>query len=188
MPDRTPGAASAYPEDPPGSGYFASLAPARHMMLTTFQPDGRQESAVVHCVADGDRVYFGAWSRSGTVKNLRCTDEVQVAPCGALGFLLLAPPLDAVARPLSDEEASRVAGKLARRYRVRRRFLVPLLHRARRQQLVHYELLSYEAGAAGHGQQAAGALDRPATGPGGGNEPGVVRVTVVRAPGPFPWP
>lgn len=187
MPDRTPAAESSYQEDSADSGYFASLSPVRHMMLTTFQPDGKQESAVVHGAADGGQVYFRAWSRSGTVKNLRHNEEVQVAPCGALGFLLLAPPVDAVARRLSDEEASRVAGKLARRYRVQQRFLIPLLHRARRQQLVHYELLSYEAAAAAHAQRAPSVPDRSATDP-PGNEPGAVRVTVVRNPGPFPWP
>lgn len=179
MPHRTSGAENSYQEDSADSGYFASLASARHMMLTTFHPDGRQESAVVHGVADGDRVYFGAWSHSGAVKNLAYTGEVQVAPCGALGFVLLAPALDAVARPLPDHEASRVAGRLARRYRVRQRFLIPLPRRVRRRQMVHYELLSREAG--GHGQETPGVPDRLAIGP-RGSEPGAVRVTVVRIP------
>lgn len=169
MSHRTSGAENSYQAEPTDSGYFASLASARHMMLTTFHPDGRQESAVVHGVADGGRVYFGAWSPSGTERNLRQTDEVQVAPCGALGFVLLAPALDAVARPLPDHEASRVAQALARRHRVRQRLLIPLLHRARRQRMVHYELLPYEAGA----------TDRSATDP-RGNAPVTVRVTVVR--------
>lgn len=161
MPDHPSAAQSSHQEGSAGSGYFASLASARHMMLTTFKPDGRQAATVVFGVADGDRAYFRAWSRSGTVKNLRHTDEVQVAPCGALGFVLLAPPLDAVARPLPDEEASRVAGKLARKDRVWQRFLIPLLHRARRQQMVHYELSSYEAAAAtAHGQETSDAPGR----------------------------
>lgn len=171
MPDRTSG---------PQSGYFASFASARHMTLTTFNSDGRQKSAVVHGVADGDRAYFQAWSQSDTVKNLRHTEEVQVAPCGALGFLLLAPPLDAVARPVPDAEVRQVAGKLTRRYRALRRFVTPLLHRARRQQMVYYELSSYEAA-------AAAAYDPSAT-DARGNEPGDARVTVVRNPAPFPWP
>jgi PPOX class probable F420-dependent enzyme len=171
MPDRTSGAESSY---------FASFASARHMMLTTFDPDGKQQSAVVHGVADGDRACFQAWSQSDTAKNLRHTEEVQVAPCGALGFLLLAPPLDAVARPVSGEEARRVAGKLTRRYRPWQRFLIPRLHRARRQQMLYYELSSYEA--------AAPATYDPSAADPRGNEPGVVRVTVVRGPGPLPWP
>jgi PPOX class probable F420-dependent enzyme len=171
MPDRTPGARS---------GYFASFASARHMMLTTFSPDGKQESAVVHGVAGGDRAYFQAGNQSDTAENLRHTEEVQVAPCGALGFLLLAPPLDAVARPVSDEEARRVAGELTRGYLAWPRFPIPRLHRARRRQMSYYERSSYEAA-------ATAVYDPPATDP-RGNEPGGVRVTVVRNPGPLPWP
>lgn len=105
MPDRTSATEGGYQEGSAGDGYFAPLASARRMMLTTFKPDGGQASAAVHGVVDGGRAYFRAWSHSGTVENLRHTDEVQVAPCTALGLLLLAPPLDAVARPLPDEEA-----------------------------------------------------------------------------------
>lgn len=49
--------------------------------------------------------------------------------------------------------------------------------------MVHYELLSCEAGA--HDQETPGVPDRSATDP-HGNEPGAVRVTVVRNPDPFP--
>jgi PPOX class probable F420-dependent enzyme len=185
MPHRTSGAENGYQEDPADSGSFASLASARHMMLTTFDPDGGQETAVVHGVADGGRFYFGAWSHSGTVRNLRHTDAVQAAPCGALGFVLLAPVLDAVARPLPDDEASRVAGRLARSRRGPAAYFVPLLHRARRQQMVYYELLPYETGA--HAQETPGATGRSAADP-RGNPPGAVRVTVVRDASHIPGP
>ena len=80
------------------------------------------------------------------------------------GLCYLAPPLDAVARRLPpDEEASRVAGKLARRNPVRQRFLIPLLHRARRWQMVHYESLTYQAAAAiTYDREASGLPDRSA--------------------------
>jgi hypothetical protein len=100
-------------------------------------------------------------------------------------LLLLAPPLDAVARQLRNEEATRVAGKLVRKYRVRQRFLMPLLHLARQRQMVHYELLTYEAAAATtHDQEEADAPDHPAADP-HGKEPGLIRVTIVRSPGTF---
>jgi PPOX class probable F420-dependent enzyme len=123
------------------------------MLLTTFKPDGIPVSATVHGVVHDGRAYFRAWSRSGTVQNLRHTDEVQVAPY-SLG-LRLAPPLDAIARLLPGEEASRVAGQLARKYPVQQRFLIPLLHRARRSQMVYYELVTYEAAAAMTNDRAA---------------------------------
>jgi PPOX class probable F420-dependent enzyme len=118
-------------------GYFAPLAPARFVRLTTFKGDGMAVSACVHGVVDGDRGYFGAWSRSGTVRRLRHTEEVLVTPCGVLGFYSYGRPLGAVARQLQGKEASHVAAKLDRKYPVRRRFLLRLLRR----QAVYYELL-----------------------------------------------
>ncbi len=62
-----------------------------------------------------------------------------------LGLYSYGPPLDAAARLLTGEEASRVAGKLAGRYPVQHRFLTRLLHRAWRRQRVHYELVPCDA-------------------------------------------
>jgi PPOX class probable F420-dependent enzyme len=124
-----------------GGGYFASLAKGRYLLLTTFKTGGTPVSTPVQGIADGDRAYFRIWSRSGTARRLQHAHGVQVAPCGALGVLSHGPPLDAAARPLAGEEASRVTGPLGRKYPVRRRSLVRLLHRARHRQLAYYELL-----------------------------------------------
>jgi uncharacterized protein len=124
----------------PGT-YFAPLAEGRYLLLVTFKPKGTPVSAPVQGITDGDRAYFRVWSRSGTARRLQHTDGVQVAPCGALGLWSHGPPLDAAARRLADEEASRVAGPLARKYPVRRRSLARLLQWTRRRQLVYYELL-----------------------------------------------
>jgi uncharacterized protein len=121
--------------------YFAPLAKGRYLLLVTFKPKGTPVSAPVQGITDGDRAYFRVWSRSGTARRLQHTDGVQVAPCGALGLWSHGPPLDAAARRLAGEEASRVAGPLARKYPVRRRSLARLLQWARRGQLVYYELL-----------------------------------------------
>ena len=121
--------------------YFAPLAKGRYLLLVTFKPKGTPVSAPVQGITDGDRAYFRAWSRSGTARRLQHTDGVQVAPCGALGLWSHGPPLDAAARRLAGQEASRVAGQLARKYPVRRRSLARLLQRARRRRLAYYELL-----------------------------------------------
>ncbi|MGH3294814.1 MAG: hypothetical protein ACRDP7_23745 [Trebonia sp.] len=155
------------------------------MLLTTFQPDGIPVTTRVHGVVDGNQAYFRAWSQSGTVKNLRRTDEVQVVRCSAMGLLSFGPPLDAVARLLAGEEASGVAETLARKYPVRQRFLIPLFHRTRRGQLVYYELLTYKAAAPDRG--ASGTPDRSVIEL-RGKEPGVYQITVVRSSAPFPWP
>ena len=128
-------------EETGDGSYFAPLAKGRYLLLTTFKQKGTPVSAVVQGIADGDRAYFRVRSRSGTARRLRHTDGVQVAPCRALGLWSYGPPLDAAARPLAGEEASRVAGQLDRTYPVSRRSLARLLQRARRRWLAYYELL-----------------------------------------------
>ena len=119
-----------------GSGYFAPLEGATCMLLTTFERDGTPVSAPVRGVADGDRAYFWAWNRSGSVQRLQHTDAVQVTPCSLRGFFIYGPPVEATARLLPGEDADQAAGK---------RFLIPLLDRTRRRQMVHYELLADDA-------------------------------------------
>jgi PPOX class probable F420-dependent enzyme len=128
-------------EETADGSYFAPLATARYLLITTFKQKGTPVSAHVPGIAHGDRAYFRVWSRSGMVRRLQHTDGVQVAPCGALGLWSYGPPLDASARPLAGEEAGRAAGELARKYPVRRRSLARLLQRARRRRPVYYELL-----------------------------------------------
>jgi PPOX class probable F420-dependent enzyme len=123
-----------------GRGYFAPLATARYLLLTTFSPDGAQVSAPVPGLADGDRAYFRAWSRSGVVRCLRHTQTVQVARCSRLGVVSYGTPLHATARPLSGEEAARAAWALARDHPFQERYVIPLLRRCRWQP-VHYELV-----------------------------------------------
>jgi PPOX class probable F420-dependent enzyme len=126
--------------DTASGSYFASLAKARYLRLTTFKRKGTPVSAPVPGIVDGDRAYFGVSSRSGAVRRLQHTDGVQVAPCGALGLVSYGEPLNAAALRLADSEASHVAGQLARTY-PDRRSLARLLQRARRRRLVYYELL-----------------------------------------------
>jgi len=119
-------------------GYFAPLASARYMRLTTFKRGCPPLSASVAAMVDGDRAYFCTRKRSGTAKRLRHTAAVQVTPSGALGFCTYGPTLDTIARPLTGDEASLAAAKLDRHHTVWRRFLVRLLRR----QALHYELLA----------------------------------------------
>jgi len=138
MPDRARATEVSDQQEAADDDYFAPIALARYMRLTTFKRGGVPVSALVHGAADGDRAYFRARNRSETVKRLRHTDAVQVMPCGALGFWTYGTPHDAIARRLSGEEASRVAAKLDRRHPVQR--LLPI--RRLRRQAVYYELLA----------------------------------------------
>jgi PPOX class probable F420-dependent enzyme len=89
--------------------------------------------------------YFRAWSRSGTARRLRHTRLVQVAPCTVLGLYSYGPTRYATARPLTGQEAARADRKLARKYPIQQRFVIRLLRRTRRWQIVHYELLAHDA-------------------------------------------
>ena len=106
--------------------HFAPLAQARYLLLTTFRQKGAPVSVRVQGIIDGERAYFRTWSRSGTIKRLRHANGVQVTPCDVLGLCSYGPPLDAAARLLAGEEASRIAGQLASKYPVRRPFLARL--------------------------------------------------------------
>lgn len=150
MPDRQ-SAPQSSDQDEAADGYFAPLAPAKYLRLTTFTPDGRPVTTSVHGMAAGDRAYFRARDQSSTAKHLRHTDEVQVTACTALG-MEFGPPLDAVARRLPGDQVDRIAAELAGKYPFRQRFVIPLVHRMRRWQMAYYELVTYEAAAS----QAAG--------------------------------
>ena len=88
--------------DTASGSYFASLAKARYLRLTTFKRKGTPVTSPVPGIVDRDRAYFGVSSRSGAVKRLQRTDGVQVAPCGALGLVSYGEPLNAAARRLAD--------------------------------------------------------------------------------------
>ena len=140
-PGRPPVVDRGYREETADSSYFAPLAKARYLLLTTFKPKGTPMSGAVPGIVEDGRAYFRVRSRSGAARRLQHTDGVQVAPCGVRGLVSYGPPLDAGARRLGDEEASRVAGQLARKYPVRRGFPARLLRRARHRRLAYYELL-----------------------------------------------
>ena len=135
-----PATAEAAPAQEAPDGYFAPLAAARHVLLTTFKWGRTPVSVPARMVAHGDRAYFQTWSRSPTGKRLRHNAWVQVAPCAALGLYRYGPWLDATARLLAGEEASQAASKLARQHPGRHGGLASLAYRLRGARPVHYEL------------------------------------------------
>src|SRR5262249_17988280 len=123
-----------------GEGYFASLAPAKHVLLTTFTREGKPVATSVRVVVDGDLAYFQTRHPTGQSRRLRHGGWVQGAPCSVLGLIRYGLPLDATARLLAGAEVSTAAAKLADRYPVRRRILRRLFHQVSRQETLYYEL------------------------------------------------
>jgi PPOX class probable F420-dependent enzyme len=129
-----------------GDGYFAPLASAGHVLLTTFKPDGGSPmSSGLRVVVDGDRAYFRTRNGSAASKRLRHNGRVQVAPCTVLGLCSFGPPFNATARLLAGEQACATARKLAGKHPARHGLLTPLSRWMRRWRTVHYELLADEA-------------------------------------------
>ena len=95
MPSRPSTSDSSYQREAADGGYFAALAPAKYMLLTTFKREGTPVSTPVQGVIDGKRAYFRVWRQSGTVKRLRHTAGVQVTPCTVLGLCSFGPPINA---------------------------------------------------------------------------------------------
>ena len=132
-------------QDTIGDGYFASLAPAKYMLLTSFRCDGKPVATPLRVVVDGDRAYFEVRHPTCLSRRLRDGGWVQVAPCSVLGLIRYDLPLDATPRLLAGEEASTAAAKLASKYPGRHRYLRRLLHRVPRRETAYYELRAYRA-------------------------------------------
>jgi uncharacterized protein len=131
--------------DATGDSYFASLAPARYMLITTFTRDGKPAATSLRVVVYGDLAYFRTGHPTGTSRRLRDGGWVQVAPCSVLGLIRYDLPLDATARLLAGEEASTAAARLTSKYPGRHRFLRKLLHRVTQRETAYYELRAYRA-------------------------------------------
>src|SRR5262249_42059215 len=121
-------------------GYFAPLASAKYVLLTTFTRDGMPVSTPARVVVDGGRAYFRLWSPSAPSNRFSHTDWVQVAPRTVLGLWRYGSPVKASAGMRAGDEASRAAVKLARKYPIHRGSLNSWFHRVRGRRLVLYEL------------------------------------------------
>ena len=132
-------------QDTIGDGYFASLAPAKYMLLTSFRWDGKPVATPLRVVVYGDRAYFQTGHPTSLSRRLRDGGWVQVAPCSAFGLIRYDLPLDATPRLLAGEEAGTAAAKLAGKYPGWHRFLRRLPHWVPRRETAYYELRAYRA-------------------------------------------
>lgn len=146
MRTRSPGDSAAAGTGPacPATGpadtrYFASLAAAKYMLLTTFKRDGSPVATPVHVAVEDERAYFRTWNPSGKWKRLRHTQRVLVAPSTFRGHTS-SPQFEATARLLAGAEAAAAGRALARKYPILHGLLIPPAHRIRGWQTVHYEL------------------------------------------------
>ncbi len=120
-------------------GPFGHLSDSRTVVVTTNKRDGTSVATPVNVVVLGEHAYFRTWSTSGKAKRLRRDPHLLIAPSTFRGRPV-GSAVAATARLLHADEEPPVRAALARKHRVLHGFAVPLVHRLRHYQTVHYEL------------------------------------------------
>ena len=109
------------------------------ILLTTYKRDGTPVGTAVNIAVEGDHAYFRTWDTAWKLKRIGNDPEVEFVPCTPLGRPK-GPTIRARARVLGGEEAAHAGQLLARKYPVMHGFLVPLVHRLRKNTTLHIEL------------------------------------------------
>ena len=118
---------------------FASARNARTILLTTYKRDGTAVPTPVSIAFGDGRAFFRSYDKAWKTKRLRNNPRVEFAPATLRGKPT-GPPVKARATLLEGGQARVAAKALARQHRVLQGFLVPLAHRIKRYQTMHYEL------------------------------------------------
>jgi PPOX class probable F420-dependent enzyme len=120
-------------------GDFDHLARQKTVVVTTYKRDGTGVPTAVHVVVDGDHAYFRTWTTSGKARRLRRDPRLQIAPSNGRGTPT-GPELSATARLLSPGEEQPIRAAMAKKYPLLQGRVVPLIHRLRHLDTIHYEL------------------------------------------------
>src|SRR3954468_16601827 len=110
----------------------------QYVLLTSYRRDGTPVGTPVHIVVDGDRAFVRTWDTAWKLKRIRNNPEVQVAPSTARGKPT-GPAVRARARVLGGGESTYAGRAIARKYPILHGFLIPLVHRLRRNKTMHIE-------------------------------------------------
>ena len=121
------------------SSDFASARNARTILLTTYKRDGTAVPTPVSIAFGDGRAFFRSYDKAWKTKRLRNNPRVKFAPSTLRGKPT-GPQIQARATLLEGGQARVAARALARQHRVLQGILVPMAHRIRRYQTMHYEL------------------------------------------------
>ncbi len=113
----------------------------KYVLLTTYHRDGTPVGTPVNIAVDGNRAFVRTWDTTWKLKRIRNNPEVEVAPSTMRGKPT-SPVIHACARILDGDESTYAGRAIARKHRILHGFLVPLVHRLRRNKTVHIELTS----------------------------------------------
>jgi hypothetical protein len=118
---------------------LAALKGTGTILLTTYKRDGTPVPTPVSIAFDGDRAFFRSYDQAWKTKRLRHNARVEIAPATLRGKPT-GPPVEAQATLLTGTQAQLAARALARRHRLLQAVLVPVAHRIKHYQTLHYEL------------------------------------------------
>jgi uncharacterized protein len=113
----------------------------RTIALTTFKRDGTPVVTPVNIVVDGDRAFIRTWATSGKAKRLRHTSRAQMAPSTRRGRPT-GPAVDVDVQPAAPTDVELARRLFRRKYPLLQGVLVPLAHRLRRYETVHYVVIT----------------------------------------------
>ncbi|MFD4032264.1 PPOX class F420-dependent oxidoreductase [Streptomyces sp. NPDC058637] len=111
------------------------------VLLSTRRQDGSEVHTPVNIAVEGDHAYIRTFSSAWKVDRMRNHPVVRIGPC-AVGGRPTGPQTDARARLLEagSRENTHAARMLSRKHPVLHGVLVPLVHKAKRDRTLHYEL------------------------------------------------
>jgi PPOX class probable F420-dependent enzyme len=118
---------------------LARFRDQRTVLLTTFRRNGEGVGTPVSMVVDGDHGYVRSWTTAGKAKRLRRDPHARIAPSTVRGRPT-GDPIDAELRPARAEDVDRARELLRRKHPVMHGVLVPLAHRLKGYETVHYEV------------------------------------------------
>ena len=123
------------------SSDLAAARGAKTILLTTYKRDGTPVPTPVSIAFDGDRAFFRSYDKAGKTTRLRNNPRVEFAASTLRGKPTGGPPVRARAILLEGDQARIAAKALARHHRLLQGIVVPLAHRLRHYQTMHYELV-----------------------------------------------
>ena len=118
---------------------LAAVKGAATIRLVTYKRDGTGVATPVSIAFDGDRAFFRSYDKAWKTKRLRRNPRVEYSPATLTGTPT-GPSVHGRAVLLEGEQARTAARALARSHRLLQGILVPLTHRLRGYQTLHYEL------------------------------------------------
>lgn len=131
----------ASPANPEPSLALAPFVKQYAVRLTSHKKDGTGVGTPVNIVVEGDHAYVRTYAKAWKVKRMRRNPEVEIAPSTVRGAPT-GPEIKARVRLLDQggEENKHAAQLMRRKHPVLHGVFVPLVHKAKRDRTLHYEV------------------------------------------------